>query len=291
MSNPRTSLRRITAPEIRAKKGRERIVMVTAYDATFARMADEADVDAILVGDSLGMVIQGLDTTLPVTVDEVVYHCRAVTRGAVHAHIIADMPFMSYQVTAEEALRNAGRFIQEGSAHAVKLEGGEPVANTVARIVNAGIPVMGHIGLTPQSVHAMGGFRVQGKTVEQAERLREDARVLEEAGAYAIVLEGMPIDLAAEITDLVTIPTIGIGAGPSCDGQVLVGYDLLGLTTDLRPKFVKRYEELFERGVAATRLFRDEVRNGTFPAPEHGFGRVMRTEGDVVRVPLRRESS
>ena len=264
---------RVTAPRLRQMKERgERITMLTAYDATFARMFEEAQIDVILVGDSLGMVIQGQDSTLPVTVDEVIYHCRAVARGCHTPLIVGDMPFMSYQVDATDALRNAGRFLAEGGAHAIKLEGGETVAPTIARIVAAGIPVMAHIGLTPQSVHAMGGFRVQGKTEEQAKRVLRDAHAVEEAGAFAVVLEGIPADLAARITAELTIPTIGIGAGVSCDGQVLVCYDMLGLTPNLRPKFVKRYAEMFDDGVACARRYADEVRSGAFPGLEHSFG-------------------
>ncbi len=258
------------------KRRGDKIVMVTAYDSTFARLMDDAEVDAILVGDSLGMVVQGRADTLPVTVDEVIYHCRAVARGAAHAHIIGDMPFGSYQVSAEDALRNAIRFLKEGAAHAVKLEGGEPVAPAIARIVSAGVPVMAHVGLTPQSVHAMGGFRVQGKTEEAAERVLRDAVAVQEAGAYAVVLEGIPSDLAARVTESLEIPTIGIGAGPSCDGQVLVGYDLLGLTPDLKPKFVKRYAELFTEGVEAAKRYRDEVKSGAFPTADYAFGKVKK---------------
>lgn len=260
------------------KRDGERITMVTAYDATFARLFDEAGIDVLLVGDSLGMVVQGQDSTLPVTVDEVIYHCRAVARGTRRAHIVGDMPFMSWQVSIEDALRNAGRFLSEGRAQAVKLEGGVEAAPTIERVVQAGIPVMAHVGLTPQSVHAMGGFRVQGKTEAAAARILRDARAVADAGAYALVLEGIPTDLAREITDTLDIPTIGIGAGPHCDGQVLVCYDLLGLTPDLKPKFVKRYAEFFDEGVAAARRYGEEVRAGTFPSEEHGFGNVKKTE-------------
>lgn len=269
--------RRVTVPRIRAMKQRgQRITMVTAYDATFGRMLDEAGVDVLLVGDSLGMVVQGLDSTLPVTVDEVIYHCRAVARGARRAHVVGDMPFMSYQVSPEEALRNAGRFLAEGGAQSVKLEGGRAVADTIARIVGAGIPVMAHVGLTPQSVHAMGGFKVQGKTESAADAVVDAARCVAEAGAYAVVLEGIPTNLAARITEQLDVPTIGIGAGPHCDGQVLVCYDMLGLTPDLRPKFVKRYDEWYARGVDAAQTYCREVREGAFPSAEHGFGRVGR---------------
>ncbi|MBX3252224.1 MAG: 3-methyl-2-oxobutanoate hydroxymethyltransferase [Myxococcales bacterium] len=268
----------VTVPRLlRMKERGERIAMVTAYDATFAQMLDQGGADILLVGDSLGMVVQGRETTLPVTVDEIIYHCRAVARGTSRAMIVGDMPFLSAQISPEEALRNAGRFLSEGGAHAVKLEGGRSAAPTVARLVDAGVPVMGHVGLLPQSVHAMGGFRVQGRTVEEAARVRDDARAIADAGAFAIVLEGVPSDLAAEITAELHVPTIGIGAGPGCDGQVLVSYDLLGLTPNLRPKFVKRYAEWFEEGRAAMTRYRDEVREGVFPAPEHGFG-VVREE-------------
>ena len=266
----------VTVPQIRGAKGGAPLVMITAYDATFARMLDAAGADILLVGDSLGMVVQGNDDTLGVTVDDVIYHCRAVARGARRAHIVGDMPFLSYNVTPEEALRNAGRILAQGRAHAVKLEGGRAVAPVIERLVSAGIPVMAHVGLTPQSVHAMGGFRVQGKSLQEAERILDDARAVTEAGAYALVLEGIPGPLAERITAEIEIPTIGIGAGVGCDGQVLVCYDLLGLTADLRPKFVKRYDELFDRGVAAARAFCDEVRRRSFPGPEHTFGVAKR---------------
>lgn len=271
--------RPVTVPRLRDMKRRgERITMVTAYDATFARLFDEAGIDVLLVGDSLGMVVQGQSSTLPVTVDEVIYHCRAVARGARGAHVVGDMPFLSWQVSPERALENAGRFLAEGGAQAVKLEGGAEAAPTIERIVHAGIPVMAHVGLTPQSVHAMGGFRVQGKTEQAAARVLADAKAVAEAGAYALVLEGIPTDLAQQITASVPIPTIGIGAGPHCDGQVLVCYDLLGLTPDLRPKFVKRYAEFFEEGLAAARRYRDEVRAGVFPSDAFSFGQVKKDE-------------
>jgi len=213
--------RPVTVPRLRKmKREGTRITMVTAYDATFARLFDDAGIDVLLVGDSLGMVVQGLDSTLPVTVDEVIYHCRAVARGTRRAHIVGDMPFLSWQLSPEQALRNAGRFLSEGGAQAVKLEGGVDAAPTIQRIVQAGIPVMAHVGLTPQSVHAMGGFRVQGKTEESAARVLADAKAVADAGAYSLVLEGIPSDLAQQISEAVEIPTIGIGAGPHCDGQV-----------------------------------------------------------------------
>lgn len=248
--------------------------MVTAYDATFARMLDEGGADVLLVGDSLGMVFQGHDSTLPVTMDEMLYHCRAVARGSKRAHLVGDMPFMSYQVSPEEALRSAGRFLAEGGMHAVKLEGGADMTRTIRRIVSAGIPVMGHVGLTPQSVHALGGFKVQGKREEDAQRVLGDAKAVAEAGAYAIVLEGIPSELASRITAELPIPTIGIGAGPHCDGQVLVCYDMLGLAAERVPRFVKQYEHFYKAGVAAMQRFRDEVRAQEFPSAEHVFGQV-----------------
>jgi 3-methyl-2-oxobutanoate hydroxymethyltransferase len=258
----------------------ERIAMVTAYDATFAQMIDQGGADMLLVGDSLGMVVQGLDSTLPVTVDEMIYHCRAVARGAQRAMVVGDLPFMSWQLSSEQALKNAARFLSEGGAQAVKLEGGVEAADTVRKLVTLGIPVVGHVGLLPQSVHAMGGFRVQGKTAEAAESVLEDALAIAEAGAFAIVMEGIPPDLAARITASVEVPTIGIGAGVSCDGQVLVCYDLLGLTPTLRPKFVKRYAEMFEEGKQAIASYCSEVKQGVFPAEEHSFGNVQRLEGE-----------
>ena len=275
-------VRRLTVPAIRSMKQRaERIAMVTAYDATFAQMIDEGGADMLLVGDSLGMVVQGLDSTLPVTVDEVIYHCRAVARGARRALIVGDMPFMSWQLSTEQALKNAARFLAEGGAQAVKIEGGVEAADTVRKLVRMGIPVVGHVGLMPQSVHAMGGFRVQGKTMEAAQQVLEDALAIADAGAFALVLEGIPSDLAARITASVDVPTIGIGAGASCDGQVLVCYDLLGLTPNLRPKFVKRYAELFAEGRAAVQSYCDEVKSGAFPSQEFAFGNVQRADTPV----------
>ncbi len=261
----------MTVPAIRARKGGDPIAMVTAYDFTMARLLDEGGADILLVGDSLGMVVQGHNTTLPVTVDEICYHGRAVARGARRAHVVGDMPFMSFQVSPEKALENAGKMLKEGSFESVKLEGGIEIAEHVARIVAAGIPVMGHVGLTPQSVHAMGGFKVQGKGEDAAERVIEGARALEEAGAYAIVLEAIPPDLALEVTRSVGVPTIGIGAGAGCDGQVLVCYDLLGMYRDLSPKFAKRFAEVGELIVEATSAYVSEVRGRSFPGPEHAF--------------------
>lgn len=253
------------------KAAGQKICMVTAYDATFARLLDEAGADVLLVGDSVGMVVQGNDSTLPVTMDQMIYHCRAVTRGTKRAHVVGDMPFMSYQSSVEDAVRNAGRLVAEGGVGAVKLEGGAEFAETVSRIVRASIPVMGHLGLTPQSVHKMGGYVVQGRDEETARKLAEDALALEEAGAYAVVLEGVPLELAKQITARLHIPTIGIGAGKHCDGQVLVCYDLLGLNPDFKPKFVKRYADLHGSVTGAVGTFFQEVRAQTFPDEDHSF--------------------
>ncbi len=267
----------VTALELRARKASpEKIVMVTAYDATFAALFDQGGVDALLVGDSLGMVVQGHDTTLPVTVDHMIYHAQAVRRGARRAHLTVDLPFMSYQVSLEDALRAAGRLVQEGGAQSVKLEGGRDYAPHITRMVRAGIPVMGHVGLTPQSVNTLGGFKVQGRTNREARNIVDDAQALEDAGCFAVVLEAIPADLAAEITGRLSIPTIGIGAGAGCDGQVLVGYDMVGLNPAFKPKFVKRYDNLGESVIAATKSYVAEVRAGTFPGPEHEFSGGLR---------------
>jgi 3-methyl-2-oxobutanoate hydroxymethyltransferase len=263
---------RVTIHSLRGQKARgEKIAMITAYDATFARLLDEAGADILLVGDSLGMVIQGNDTTLPVTVDDMIYHCRAVARGTRRAQVVGDMPFMSYQESVEQGVRNAGRLMKEGGAHAVKLEGGAQHAELVRRLVATGIPVMGHIGLTPQSFHQMGGFKVQGREDGATERLIADARALEAAGAYALVLEGIPAEVAAAVTAAVEIPTIGIGAGVGCDGQVLVIYDLLGMDDKFKPKFVRRYAELGAAIRDACGRFIGDVRAGAFPSAAESF--------------------
>ena len=255
----------------RLKQAGQKISMVTAYDATFARILDDAGADVLLVGDSLGMVVQGNESTLPVTMDQMVYHCRAVSRGAKRAHVVGDLPFLSYQVSVPEAVKNAGRFLAEGGASSVKLEGGAEFADAIEAIVRAGIPVMGHLGLTPQSVHKLGGFVVQGREEEQAKAIYRDAQALERAGCYALVLEGIPLELAREITASLRIPTIGIGAGVHCDGQVLVCYDLFGFNPDFKPRFVKRFADGYGvlRGAAET--FFADVRSGAFPADEHSF--------------------
>jgi len=239
--------------------------MVTCYDATFARLVEQADVDAILIGDSLGMVVQGHDHTLPVTLDEVIYHSRAVARGSSRTHLVADLPFGTYQAAPDIALENAARLMKEGGVQAVKLEGGEEYAELIARMTRAGVPVMGHLGLTPQSVHQLGGYRIQGRSNEAADRLIRDARALQDAGCYSLVLEGIPATLAAQVTEELSIPTIGIGAGAACDGQVLVLYDLLGLDERFNPRFLKKYARLNEVVVDALSAYTDEVRDGAFP--------------------------
>ena len=253
--------------EMKAKK--EKIVMLTAYDYSTAKLVDEAGIPLILVGDSLGMVMLGYESTIPVTIDEMIHHTKAVTRGAKQALVIGDMPFMTYHTTTADALRNAARFMQEGGAQAVKLEGGVTAAETVKRIVECGIPVMGHIGLTPQSVHQLGGHRVQGKTPEAAERLLKDAQALEQAGAFAVVLELVPALLSKLITQKIGIPTIGIGAGPDCDGQVQVISDLLGMFSDFVPKHAKQYVKLAGEIKTALSDYVNEVKAGTFPTAEH----------------------
>jgi 3-methyl-2-oxobutanoate hydroxymethyltransferase len=255
----------------RQKQAGQKICMVTAYDATFARVLDDAGADILLVGDSLGMVVQGNDSTLPVTMDQMVYHCRAVTRGARRAHVVGDMPFLSYQTTPLEAVKNAGRLVAEGGVGSIKLEGGAEFAETIGQILRASIPVMGHIGLTPQSVHKMGGYLVQGRDEDSAKRLYRDALALQDVGCYALVLEGVPLELAQEITGALSIPTIGIGAGVHCDGQVLVCYDLLGLNPDFKPKFVKRYADLYGTTRSAAETFFAEVRSEAFPDEDHSF--------------------
>ena len=267
---------KVRVPDLaRMKAARRPIAMLTAYDYPFARIFDQAGIDVLLVGDSLGMVVRGEENTLAVTVDEIIYHTRQVARARRRALVVADMPFLSYQVSAEDALRNAGRLLKEGGAEAVKLEGGIAAATTVRRLTDIDIPVMGHIGLTPQSIHRMGGHRVQGRKSGRApgcrERLLEDAAALEAAGAFAIVLEGMPASLAREITASASVPTIGIGAGPGCDGQVLVMHDLLGLGESCPPRFAKPLAKLREEAAAAVAAYVREVRERVFPGPEHCY--------------------
>jgi 3-methyl-2-oxobutanoate hydroxymethyltransferase len=257
---------------IARKADGEKLVVVTAYDALFGRLVDESGVDAALVGDSLGNVVAGLDSTIPVTLDQMIYHARMVRRGVERALLIVDMPFLSYQVSIEDALRNCGRVMQETEAQAVKLEGAtSEVLAAVRAVTGVGIPVMGHLGFTPQSVHALGGFRVQGRETETAQRLVDDARKLEDAGAFSIVLELMPATVASRVTEVVSIPTIGIGAGAGCDGQVLVLPDLLGLNDRFTPKFLKRYASLADEVRSAIGSFGEDVRNGRYPDDEHSF--------------------
>jgi 3-methyl-2-oxobutanoate hydroxymethyltransferase len=253
--------------EMKAKK--EKFVMLTAYDYSIAKLVDEAGIPLILVGDSLGMVILGYESTIPVTMDDMIHHTKAVVRGTKQAMVIGDMPFMTYHTSVADAMRNAARFIQEGGAQAIKLEGGVTVAETVKRIVECGIPVMGHIGLTPQSVHQFGGHRVQGKTTEAAERLLKDAQALEQAGAFAVVLELVPAPLSKLVSQKLSIPTIGIGAGPDCDGQVQVISDLLGLFSDFVPKHAKQYAKLAGEIKTALADYVNEVKAGTFPTPQN----------------------
>lgn len=261
---------KITTASLRAMKAaRERIVTLTAYDFTMARILDKAGADVLLVGDSVGTVVQGHDTTVPVTMEQMVYHCGMVSRAAERALVVGDMPFLSYQVSAEDALRNAGRLLKEGGVEAVKLEGGGPACETVRRLVDAGIAVMGHVGLTPQSIHQFGSYKVRGDDEAQARQIVDDARALEQAGVFALVLEKVPAELGREVTARVSIPTIGIGAGPECDGQVLVTHDMLGLFTAFRPRFVRRYAELATTIDESVRRYADDVRAGRFPgAPE-----------------------
>jgi 3-methyl-2-oxobutanoate hydroxymethyltransferase len=261
----------MTIPEFqRHKRDKKKLIVVTAYDALFTRIVEQAGIETILVGDSLGVVIQGKANTLSVTMDDMLYHTKLVAGAAQRALVIGDMPFMSYQASQEDALRNAGRFLQIG-AQAVKLEGGAAVADRVAAMTGIGIPVMGHLGMTPQSVHVLGGYRVQGKGENQATALLDDAKALEAAGAFALVLEAIPAQLAKAITNSVSIPTIGIGAGPHCDGQVLVLYDLLGLFDDFAPKFVKPYAHLKADALQALRRYKEEVEEGKFPSDSESY--------------------
>jgi len=265
---PDPSDKPVTVPDfVSARAQGRKLTMLTAYDYTMARLLDEAGVDSLLVGDSLGMVVQGHADSLPVTLDEMVYHTRLVVRGAKRALVVADLPFLTYQVSPQQAVESAGRLIKEAGAHAVKLEGGVRSVAAVEAITRADIPLIGHVGLTPQSVRRLGGFKVQ----RDADRLLEDAKAIEQAGAFAVVVECVPAELARRVTEALTIPTIGIGAGPHCDGQVLVGHDALGLYTAFHPRFVKRYANLADAVREAVRGYCDDVRSGAFPAEEHSF--------------------
>ncbi len=256
---------------LRKKREKKKITLLTAYDFPFAKIVDEAGIDGIIVGDSVAMVVQGLENTLPVTMDEMIYHTKLVSRAVTNAMVIGDLPFMSYQVSVEEGVKNAGRFIKEAGASAVKIEGGAEVAEHIRKMTKSDIPVMAHIGLTPQSIHRMGGYKVQGKTEESAKRLIEEAHIAEEAGAFSLLLEAIPMGLAKRITEEISIPTIGIGAGPYCDGQVLVLHDVLGLFERFLPKFAKRYANLKDQALMAIKTFKEEVENGIFPSEEQSF--------------------
>lgn len=274
-----TNTKKVRVPDLVAMKQRgERIAMLTAYDATMARLFDKAGVDLLLVGDSLGNVILGLDTTVPVTLDAVLHHTRAVARAVTRALVIADMPFLTYQISAEHAMQNAARLFQEGGAAAVKVEGGRSIARTVQRLTEAGMPVMGHLGLTPQHVHRLGGMRRQACDDDAADELVRDAIALQDSGVFALVLEAVPSHVAGAVTSKVKVPTIGIGAGPHCDGQVLVSYDLLGLFDGFTPPFVKQFAKIGELIIQAATRYRDEVHKGTFPEIDHaplGNGQVQ----------------
>jgi len=278
----RTSINQIK--EMKSKS--EKIAMVTAYDYSTARIIDETSIPLILVGDSLGMVVLGYESTIPVTMEDMLHHTRAVVRGTTKAMIVGDLPFMTYQISSEDALRNAGRLIQEAGAQAVKLEGGTTVVDKVRKIVDAGIPVMGHIGLTPQSINQLGGYRVQGKTAATAKKLLEDAVALEKAGAFALVLETVPTPLAALITQRIGIPTIGIGAGPGCDGQVQVINDILGSFIDFVPKHAKQYTKLYDIIKSALNDYQNEVVSGSFPTEKHSFAMDESILDDLKRSQL-----
>lgn len=285
---PRAGGGKITVPELLQRKSHtagsyftsKKITCLTAYDYPMARLLDEAGVDVLLVGDSLSMVVLGYESTLPVSIEEMLHHTRAVRRGTKHALVVADMPYGSYHSDTSESVRNAVRFVKEAGAEAVKVEGGERRLELIARLTEAEIPVMGHVGLTPQSVNALGGFRVQGKTVDAAERLLRDARAVEAAGAFAVVLEAMPRELAAEITKDLRIPTIGIGAGPECDGQILVVHDLLGLTFGKTPKFARQYAKVGDVIAKAAREYCEDVRGGTFPSDGESYHAVRELSGE-----------
>lgn len=265
-------LRKVTTRSLRTmKEQREPISALTAYDFLTAQLLDQAGIDVILVGDSAGMVVQGLDTTVGVTLEQMLYHCQVVSRGVERALVVGDMPFMSYQINADEALRNAGRLIKESGVEAVKVEGGEKLCDTVRRIVDVGIPVMGHLGLTPQSIHKFGTYQVRGTEPAEAAALRRDAKALEDAGAFAIVIEKIPASLASEISKSVSVPIIGIGAGAGCDGQILVSQDMLGLYTRFHPRFVRRYAELGTEMLAAFEHYRRDVKGREFPGPDESY--------------------
>jgi len=265
-------MRRVTTRRLQdMKKQGKRISCLTAYDALIARILDDAGIDLILVGDSLGNIVQGHETTIPVTLDDIIYHTKAVVKGVQRALVVADMPFMSYQVSPEEAFRNAGRLMKEAGASAVKVEGGHRVCEAVRRMTEAGIPVMAHLGLTPQSINQFGSYRARGQNIEEAQEMLRDAKELEDAGAFAVVLEKIPMQLAQKITQSLTIPTIGIGAGPHCDGQILVYSDMLGLTIDFSPRFVRRYDSLHERVNDSVSRYIQDIQTGNFPDESESY--------------------
>ncbi len=256
---------------LKKKRDGSKITMLTAYDFPFAKIVDEAGIDAVLVGDSLGMVVQGLENTLPVTMDEMIYHTKMVSRAVTNAMVIGDMPFMSYQTSTSDAVRNAGRFLKEAGAAAVKLEGGAEAVEQIRAMSKSDIPVMAHIGLTPQSIHRMGGYKVQGKTDEAAKRLIEEAHIVEDAGAFSLLMEAIPMELSAKITSELSIPTIGIGAGPHCDGQILVLHDVIGLFERFLPKFAKQYTNIKKETLKAISAYREEIEKGKFPTADQSF--------------------
>jgi 3-methyl-2-oxobutanoate hydroxymethyltransferase len=276
-ANKAAARSRLTPFDLLARKGGEKISMLALYDFPFARLAEEAGIDTILVGDSLGMVVQGHASTVPVTLDDIIYHAQAVRRGAPNTHVVADMPFLTYQVGTDRAIENAGRLIQEGGADSVKLEGGRDVAETIAAIVRSGISVIGHIGLTPQSAGALGGFKVQGRDLATARQILDDAAAVADAGASAMVVEVVPAELGALITRGVDIPTIGIGAGPECDGQVLVAHDILGFQQQRLPRFVKVYADIGPRIREAFAAYARDVEDGSYPGPEQTYGMPAET--------------
>ncbi len=279
---------KVTAPVVRAMKGKSRITAMTAYDCPTARLVDESGMDILLVGDSLGPTVLGYPSTLPVSLEEMLAHARAVARGATRALLVGDLPFGTYHESVEQALRSSIRFVKEGNVEAVKMEGGEERAAAIRAVVEAGVPVMGHIGLRPQAMHQMGGFRVQGRTPEQAERLLADAAAVAAAGAFSVVLEGIPTELGAEITRRIAIPTIGIGAGPDCDGQILVFTDLVGLTSGHVPKFVRRYAEAGQVIAAALSAYREDVLAGRFPTAEESYSAAAPPAAPDQQVPARK---
>ncbi len=264
--------KKVTVPELTAMKARgEKIASLTAYDAIMAKILDQAGIDVILVGDSVGMVVSGFESTLPVTLEHILYHTQAVARTSPRALLVADMPFLSFQVSTEKTVENAGRLLKEGGAEAVKIEGGKPVLEAISKLVEFGIPVMGHLGLTPQSYHKFGGYKVQAREEAAAKKLVEEAKLLEEAGIFSLVLEKVPADLAKEVSQSLRIPTIGIGAGSGCDGQILVSHDMLGLFEDFRPKFVRRYTELAVQMREAFQRYVEDVKKGDFPSEDESY--------------------